>query len=112
MSPRYFPKFDSSVLKHCTTNSTLLAEFQTVVKYRTNAVRTWLRLQRHYPSRPHFYSIMTAHIAQLEDMPNVYNLRIDGARECYGCSIECDAKVLFHPVGLCIIIGSMLKFSF
>jgi hypothetical protein len=40
---------------------------------------------------------MNADIAQLEDMPNLFNLRIDGARECYGCSIECGSSTVPFP---------------
>jgi hypothetical protein len=51
----YFPKFDvSSVLKHCTTNASLIEEAKTVMKYRTAVVRKWLWSQPQCVSPPPF----------------------------------------------------------
>jgi hypothetical protein len=85
-------------MRHCTTNATLLKSFATVMKYRTEEVRQWLRTQDHYPAKPHFYSWMLSWTAQLEDMPNVFNLRNDGARECFGCAITCAGDAAYPRV--------------
>jgi hypothetical protein len=49
----YFPKFDvNGVLKHCTTNASLIEEAKTVMKYRTAVVRKWLWSQPQCVSPP------------------------------------------------------------